>query len=71
MRRWVLLGPLLFAVGGPAFAGSIVQLAVPTQQPEGPPTTPVGDPDVPPIGLDLFGTDGPIEIPLPITPAGN
>ncbi|MEI9900311.1 MAG: hypothetical protein WDN31_09505 [Hyphomicrobium sp.] len=33
--------------------------------------TPVGDPDVPPIGLDLFGTDGPIEIPLPITPAGN
>jgi hypothetical protein len=31
-----------------------MQLAVPSQQPEGPPPRPVGDPDVAPIGLDFF-----------------
>lgn len=71
MRRWVLLTPILLAVAVPAAAAMTLQLALPSQQPEGPPPTPVGDPDVPPIGLDIFGSDGPIEIPLPITPAGN
>ena len=42
------------AVPAPAMAERIMQLAVPTQQPERPPQRPVGDPDVPSIGLDLF-----------------
>ncbi len=42
----------------PAFAAPssamIMHRALPTQQPEPPPHRPVGDPDVPPIGIDFF-----------------
>jgi hypothetical protein len=71
MRRWPVAAVLICALSAPALAASTMQMAAPSQGPETPPPTPVGDPDVPPIGLDLFGSDGPVEIPLPIKPAGN
>ena len=47
---------LLPPAASPALAQRIVQLAAPTQEPEAPPARPVGDPDIPPISLDLFDT---------------
>jgi hypothetical protein len=55
--RWSGLVALLalFAIAHPASAGYITQLAPPTQDlRESPPPRPVGDPDVPPIGLDFY-----------------
>ena len=55
--RWCGLAALLAlsAVAHPAAAGYITQLAPPTQDlSEAPPPRPVGDPDVPPIGIDFF-----------------
>lgn len=55
MKRPVLIALLVLPLASaPALAERIVQLALPTQQPEGPPQRPVGDPDTPPISLDLF-----------------
>lgn len=73
MRRWAIISLILNALALPATAGTTLQLALPSQQPDAPPATPVGDPDVPPISLDLFGTESPIEIPIPqpLKPAGN
>lgn len=45
---------VMWALGSHATAATTMQLAVPSQQPDGPPPRPVGDPDVAPIGLDLF-----------------
>ena len=55
--RWSGLVALLAfsAVAHPAAAGYITRLAPPTQDLlESPPPRPVGDPDVPPIGLDFY-----------------
>jgi len=38
----------------PPAAANTTQLALPTQPPESTPPRPVGDPEVPPIGLDFF-----------------
>ncbi|MFN3623831.1 MAG: hypothetical protein ACK4TP_07180 [Hyphomicrobium sp.] len=57
MRRPAAIAMLMLPLASaPALAERIVQLALPTQQPEGPPPRPVGDPDTPPISLDLFDT---------------
>ncbi|MEI9901721.1 MAG: hypothetical protein WDN31_18275 [Hyphomicrobium sp.] len=55
MTRPALLALLMLPLAAaPAPVGRIVQLALPTQQPEGPPPRPVGDPDSPPISIDFF-----------------
>lgn len=71
----LLLMPI---VGAPATAATTMELAVPTQQPDGTPQRPVGEPDAPPpMGLDFF--DALIEAedsheeawPWPLNPSGN
>jgi hypothetical protein len=51
----------------------VVQLALPTQMPEDPPQRPVGDPDVPPISIDLFDSGSSREEawPWPLLPTDN
>jgi hypothetical protein len=50
-----LLALLSFPLAaGPASAERIMQLALPSQQPDSPPPRPVGDPDSPPVSLELF-----------------
>jgi hypothetical protein len=59
MRRTGLIALMLLSLApAPAMAARIIQLALPTQQPEGPPPRPVGDPDNPPVSLDLFDIGG-------------
>jgi hypothetical protein len=56
MSRSGLIALLLLPiVAGPATAATTMELAVPTQQPDGTPQRPVGEPDPPPpMGLDFF-----------------
>lgn len=55
MKRSGFAALLIFPlIGTPAMAERFVYLALPTEQPDGPPLRPVGDPDVPPVDLDLF-----------------
>lgn len=59
MRRSGVLALLLMPVLATAAAtGSLVKLALPSEEPEPQPPRPVGEPDNPPsIGLDLFESD--------------
>lgn len=55
MMRPALIALLLLPLAaGPATAQRIVQLALPSQQPDAPPPRPVGDLDSPPVSLELF-----------------
>jgi hypothetical protein len=76
--RWSGLVALLalFAVSHPAAAGYVTQLAPPAQDlAEAPPPRPVGDPDVPPIGIDFFffesGSSHEEAWPWPPAPSNN
>jgi hypothetical protein len=79
MSRSGLIALLLLPiVAGPATAATTMELAVPTQQPDGSPQRPVGEPDAPPpMGLDLFDagldTEGGHEEawPWPLSPSDN
>lgn len=74
MRRRGLLALIaLTTLSAPALAERIVQLAIPTEAPEAPPQRPVGDPDVPPISIDLFdsGTSREEAWPWPLLPTDN
>lgn len=79
MRRSGLIALLLLpVVAGPATAATTMELAVPTQQPDGTPQRPVGAPDAPPpMGLDFFDAgldteDGHEEAwPWPLNPGEN
>jgi hypothetical protein len=72
VKRSGLLALLLLPfIAAPVTAADTVQLALPSQQPDGPPPTPVGDPDVPPIGLDIFQPDSIFDGPAPFYPADN
>jgi len=71
MKCSVLIALFLLAIAAPATAATTMQLALPSQQPEGTPPTPVGDPDVPPLGLDVFQPDGSYDEPKPLNPADN
>lgn len=72
-RRGLITLVLLSAFSAPAMAQRTVQLALPTQLPEGPPQRPVGDPDVPPISIDLFdsGTSHEEAWPWPLLPTDD
>ncbi len=55
MYRTVLTALLVLPLAAPpAGAERIMQLASPSQQMDDPPPRPVGDPDTPPISLELF-----------------
>ena len=55
MVRFALVTLLVLPfAAAPASAERFVYLALPAQEPEGPPPRPVGDPDTPPISIDLF-----------------
>jgi hypothetical protein len=76
--RWSGLVALLAfsAVSQAATAGTITQLAPPAQDLlEAPPPRPVGDPDVPPIGIDFYffesGTSHEEAWPWPPSPSDN
>ena len=79
MSRSGLIALLLLPiVAGPATAATTMELAVPTQQPDGTPQRPVGEPDAPPpMGLDFFDAgldteDGHEEAwPWPLNPSDN
>jgi hypothetical protein len=64
---------LLPLVAAPAAAERFVYLASPAQELEGPPLRPVGDPDTPPISIDLFelGSARDEAAPWPLDPAEN
>ncbi len=73
MKRSSLLALiLLHAVAVPAaHAATNPQLALPSQQAEDPPPTPVGDPYLPP-GTDIFAPQtGSDEEPSPLNPADD
>jgi hypothetical protein len=79
MSRSGLIALLLLpVVAGPATAARTTELAIPTQQPDGTPQRPVGEPDAPPaMGLDFFDaglhTEGGREEawPWPLNPSNN
>lgn len=71
MKCSVLIALFLLAIAAPATAATTMQLALPSQQPEGTPPTPVGDPDVPPLGLDVFQPDGSYDEPSSLNPADD
>jgi hypothetical protein len=71
MRYLAPLAVLLQMLAAPAMAATTMQFASPAQQPDSPPPTPVGDPDVPPIGLDIFQPDSTSADPTPLYPADN
>jgi hypothetical protein len=55
MMRFAFVSLLLLPLAAaPAAAERFVYLASPAQELEGPPPRPVGDPDTPPISIDLF-----------------
>lgn len=66
----LLMLPLAAA---PATAERFVHLALPSQEPESPPSRPVGDPDTPPISLELFdiGSSHEEAWPWPLLPADD
>ena len=70
-RSSLLVLILLHAVAAPAaHAATAPRLALPSQQAEGPPPTPVGDPYVPPVGPDIFDPQSDSgEEPSPLNPA--
>jgi hypothetical protein len=74
MRRRGLVALIaLSTFSAPALAERVVQLALPTQMPEDPPQRPVGEPDVPPISIDLFdsGTSREEAWPWPLLPTDD
>lgn len=74
MRRRGLLALLLLPlVSAPALAQRTIGLALPTQEPDAPPLRPVGDPDSPPVSLDLIeiGSSHEEAWPWPSTPGQN
>ncbi|KAB2940964.1 MAG: hypothetical protein K8F92_14165 [Hyphomicrobium sp.] len=62
---------IMSALVSHAKAATTIQLALPSQQPDGPPPRPVGDPDVAPIGLDLFEPESSLEEAWPWPPAST
>jgi hypothetical protein len=55
MNRPALIALMMLPLAAaPASAERIMYLALPSQQPDGPPPTPVGDPELPPMSLELF-----------------
>ncbi|MFA5898287.1 MAG: hypothetical protein WC829_04155 [Hyphomicrobium sp.] len=74
MRRSGLIGLLLLSLTAvPAMSERIMQFAAPTEEPDEQTLRPVGDPDVPPIDLDLFdsGTSREEAWPWPLLPSDN
>jgi len=70
LARPTILALLLIAAS-PAMAQRTMQLALPTQQPEDPPQGSVGDPDTPPISLDLFDGEFSLEEAWPWPPPSS
>jgi hypothetical protein len=74
MRRRGLVALIALSIfSAPALASRVMQLALPSQLPEDPPQRPVGDPDVPPVNIDLFDSGSSREEawPWPLLPTDN
>jgi len=72
-RSSLLVLILLHVVAAPAaHAATTLRLALPSQQTDEPPPTPVGDPYVPPVGPDIFDPQASSgEEPSPLDPAND
>ena len=60
---------LLPLISAPALAQRTFALALPSQEPEAPPPRPVGDPDNPPVSLDMIEIGSSHEEAWPLPPS--